>query len=42
MIMRARDFMSQFNIHIAKIHLSELIERAMLGEEVIIAKIINL
>ena len=30
--------MSQFNIHIAKAHLSELIQRAMLGEEVIIAK----
>jgi len=30
--------MAQFNIHIAKAHLSELIQRAMLGEEVIIAK----
>lgn len=30
--------MAQFNIHIAKAHLSELIQRAMIGEEVIIAK----
>lgn len=30
--------MSQFNIHAAKAHLSELIQKAMLGEEVIIAK----
>ena len=30
--------MAQFNIHEAKTHLSELIERAMLGEEIIIAK----
>ena len=30
--------MSQVNIHIAKAHLSELIQRALLGEEVIIAR----
>lgn len=30
--------MTQVNIHIAKAHLSELIQRAMLGEEVIIAR----
>jgi prevent-host-death family protein len=30
--------MAQFNIHEAKAHLSELIEKAMLGEEIIIAK----
>ena len=30
--------MSQFNIHIAKAHLSELIQRAMMGEDIIIAK----
>lgn len=30
--------MSQFNIHSAKAHLSELVQKAMLGEEVIIAK----
>ena len=30
--------MSQFNIHLAKAHLSELIQKAMLGEEVIIAR----
>ena len=30
--------MSQFNIHTAKAHFSELIQKAMLGEEVIIAK----
>jgi prevent-host-death family protein len=30
--------MSQFNIHIAKAQLSELIQKAMLGEEVIIAR----
>lgn len=30
--------MSQFNIHTAKAHLSELIQRALLGEEVIIAR----
>jgi antitoxin (DNA-binding transcriptional repressor) of toxin-antitoxin stability system len=30
--------MSQFNIHIAKAQLSELIQKALLGEEVIIAK----
>lgn len=30
--------MAQFNIHIAKAHLSELIQRAMIGEEVIIAR----
>ncbi len=30
--------MTQFNIHIAKAHLSELIQKAILGEEVIIAR----
>lgn len=30
--------MAQFNIHIAKAHLSELVRRTMLGEEIIIAK----
>lgn len=30
--------MAQFNIHIAKAHLSELIQRALLGEEIIIAR----
>jgi prevent-host-death family protein len=30
--------MTQFNIHSAKSHLSELIQRAMLGEEIIIAR----
>lgn len=30
--------MAQFNVHEAKAHLSELVERAMLGEEIIIAK----
>lgn len=30
--------MAQFNVHEAKAHLSELIERAMLGEEIVIAK----
>ncbi|EKD72958.1 MAG: hypothetical protein ACD_45C00501G0003 [uncultured bacterium] len=30
--------MSQFNIHIAKARFSELIQKALLGEEVIIAK----
>jgi prevent-host-death family protein len=30
--------MVQFSIHEAKAHLSELIERATLGEEIIIAK----
>lgn len=30
--------MSQFNIHVVKAHLSELIQRAMMGEEIIIAK----
>ncbi|TAK73046.1 MAG: type II toxin-antitoxin system prevent-host-death family antitoxin, partial [Gammaproteobacteria bacterium] len=30
--------MTQVNIHIAKAHLSELIQKAMLGEEIIIAK----
>jgi prevent-host-death family protein len=30
--------MVQFNIHAAKAHLSALIQKAMLGEEVIIAK----
>lgn len=30
--------MAQFNIHIAKAHLSELIQKTMLGEEVIIAR----
>jgi prevent-host-death family protein len=30
--------MAQFNIHVAKAHLSELIQKAMLGEEVVIAR----
>lgn len=30
--------MSQFNIHVAKAHLSELIQKAILGEEVILAR----
>lgn len=30
--------MTQFNIHIAKAQLSELIQKALLGEEVIIAR----
>lgn len=30
--------MVQFNIHVAKTHLSKLIQKAMLGEEVIITK----
>jgi len=30
--------MTQVNIHIAKAHLSELIQKALLGEEVIIAR----
>jgi len=30
--------MLQFNIHAAKSHFSELVQKAMLGEEVIIAK----
>lgn len=30
--------MTQVNIHIAKAHLSELIQKAMLGEEIIIAR----
>ncbi len=30
--------MSQYNIHVVKAHLSELIQRAMMGEEIIIAK----
>jgi prevent-host-death family protein len=30
--------MSQYNIHAVKAHLSELIQRAMMGEEIIIAK----
>lgn len=30
--------MSQFNIHIAKAHLSELIQKALMGEEVVIAR----
>lgn len=30
--------MTQFNIHVAKAHLSELIQKALLGEEVIIAR----
>ena len=30
--------MTQFNIHMAKAHLSELIQKSMLGEEVIIAR----
>ena len=30
--------MTQVNIHVAKAHLSELIKKALLGEEVIIAR----
>lgn len=30
--------MTQVNIHIAKAHLSELIQKAILGEEIIIAR----
>lgn len=30
--------MTQVNIHVAKAHLSELIQKALLGEEVIIAR----
>ncbi len=30
--------MAQFNIHVAKAHLSELIQKSLLGEEVIIAR----
>ena len=30
--------MAQFNVHVAKAHLSELIQKAILGEEVIIAR----
>lgn len=30
--------MSQFNIHAARAHFSELIQKALLGEEIIIAK----
>lgn len=30
--------MAQFNIHTAKAHLSELIQKSLLGEEVIIAR----
>ena len=30
--------MAQFNVYIAKAHLSELIQKAILGEEVIIAR----
>lgn len=30
--------MTQFNVHAAKAHLSELIQKAILGEEVIIAR----
>jgi prevent-host-death family protein len=30
--------MTQVNINVAKAHLSELIQKAMLGEEIIIAK----
>lgn len=30
--------MPQFNIHMAKAHLSELVQQALLGEEVIIAR----
>jgi len=30
--------MAQFNIHSAKAHLSELIQKTLLGEEVIIAR----
>lgn len=35
---KARIIMKQVNIHVAKAHLSELIKKAMLGEEIIIAK----
>lgn len=31
-------FMTQVNIHVAKAHLSELINKALLGEEIIIAR----
>lgn len=30
--------MAQYNIHVVKAHLSELIQRAMMGEKIIIAK----
>jgi prevent-host-death family protein len=30
--------MAQFNIHTARAHLSELIQKSMLGEEIIIAR----
>ncbi len=30
--------MTQVNIHVAKAHLSELIQQALLGEEIIIAR----
>lgn len=30
--------MPQYNIHMVKAHLSELIQKAMMGEEIIIAK----
>lgn len=30
--------MTQVNIHVAKAHLSELIQKALLGEEIIIAR----
>ena len=30
--------MTQVNIHIAKAHLSELIQKALLGEEIVIAR----
>ena len=30
--------MPQFNVHVAKKHLSKLIQKALLGEEVIIAR----
>ncbi|MCX7117434.1 MAG: DUF2281 domain-containing protein [Legionellales bacterium] len=30
--------MAQFNIHFAKAHLSELIQKSILGEEVILAR----
>lgn len=36
--MLERVFMSQFNIHVAKAHLSELIQKTLMGEEVIIAR----
>lgn len=38
MTLHERLAMSQFNIRTAKSHLSELIQKAILGEEIIIAK----